>query len=184
MVHDVDGPRQLLHSKEGMTQVYPLAIIDYGIWILPLIRELRAAHPHATQPWCADDSGSGGTFAALQAHLRDLMVRGIPLGYFLELTKIILVISLQNILRAEAYLRVMGVLVITVSRYLGSFIGDTDAEKDWITEKVMGWMKSVMDGVARRYPQTAYTGIQESLQKEWDFVQHITPGFGGGLSYS
>ena len=40
-----DGSGHFLHSKEGVTQGDPLAMIAYGIGVLPLIRELREAHP-------------------------------------------------------------------------------------------------------------------------------------------
>ena len=33
-------------------------------------------------------------------------------------------------------------------------------------------------GVAHKHPQSAYAGIQKSLQQEWDFVQRVTPGVG------
>ena len=45
VVRDVDGYSHFLHSKEGVTQGYPLAIIAHGIGILPLINELCATHP-------------------------------------------------------------------------------------------------------------------------------------------
>ena len=63
-----DGSGNFLHSKEGVTQGDPLAMIAYGIGILPLIQELRDAHPRVTQPWCADDARAVGTFAKVQAH--------------------------------------------------------------------------------------------------------------------
>ena len=50
------------HSKEGVTQEEPLAMIAYDIGVLPLIRELQGAHPHVTQPWYADDTEAGGEF--------------------------------------------------------------------------------------------------------------------------
>ena len=45
-----------------MTKGDPLTIIAYGIRVLPLIRELREAHPRITQPWYADDAGARGKF--------------------------------------------------------------------------------------------------------------------------
>ena len=33
-----------------------------------------------------------------------------------------------------------------------------------------------MAGVARKHPQSAYAGLQKSLQQEWAFVQRVTPG--------
>ena len=35
-----------------------------------------------------------------------------------------------------------------------------------------------MARVARKHPQSAYAGLQKSLQQEWEFVQQVTPGIG------
>jgi hypothetical protein len=35
-----------------------------------------------------------------------------------------------------------------------------------------------MAKVAERYPQTAYAGMQKSLQQEWQFLQRVTDGLG------
>ena len=61
-----------MHSKDGVTQGGPVAMIAYGIGVLPLIRELRDAHPRVTQPWYNYDAGAGGTFQQVQAHFRDM----------------------------------------------------------------------------------------------------------------
>ena len=47
-------------------------------------------------------------------------------------------------------------------------------------KKIRGWTESVklLEGVAHKHPQSAYAGLQKSLQKEWDFVQRVTPGVG------
>ena len=67
-----EGSGHLLHSKEGLTQGYPLSMIEYGIGFLPLIRELRSAHLRVTKPWYADDAGAGGTFQQVQDQFQDL----------------------------------------------------------------------------------------------------------------
>ena len=43
-------------------------------------------------------------------------------------------------------------------------------------DKVEEWVTVVwtLSGVALRNPQTSYTGLQKSLQKEWEFVQQVT----------
>ena len=46
-----------LHSKLGVTQGDPLAIIAYVIWFLSLVRVLRDAHPCVTHIWYAVDAG-------------------------------------------------------------------------------------------------------------------------------
>ena len=49
-----------------------------------------------------------------------------------------------------------------------------------MTEKIKGWTESVkiLAWVSRKHPQSAYAGLQKSLQKEWAFVQWITLGIG------
>ena len=61
-----------MHIKEGVTQGDPLTIITYGIGLIPLIRELRGAHPRVTQPWYSDDAGAGGKFQNILEHFGDL----------------------------------------------------------------------------------------------------------------
>ena len=65
-------------------------MIEYGLDILPCIREIQPAHPQVTKPWYAGNSGAGGSFAHIQCHLEDLMVRGPPHGYSPDTTKSIL----------------------------------------------------------------------------------------------
>ena len=102
MVRDIGyGSGHFLRSKEGVTQGYPLAMIAYGIGVLPLIQELREAHPCVTQPWYADDAGAGGTFIDVQVHFQDLQARGPARGYYPEATKSILVVAPGNVARAE-----------------------------------------------------------------------------------
>ena len=69
-------------------------MIAYAIGVLPLIRELQGAHPFVTQPWYADDARLGGKFEHILAHIWDLQARGPPRGYYLELTKSVLVVAL------------------------------------------------------------------------------------------
>ena len=44
--------------------------------------------------------------------------------------------------------------------------------------KIKGWTESVdiLTGVSQKHPQSAYEGLQKSLQQEWAFVQRVTPG--------
>ena len=113
-------------------------MIAYGIGILPLIRELRDAHPHVTQPLYADNAGGwvggGGDLGIYWTTSRTFKQE----GYFLDPTKSILVVDLRNVTRAEEFFRGMGVKIVTGSRYLGGFVGDRAAENSWLTEKVQG----------------------------------------------
>ena len=133
-----DGSGHFLHSKEGVTQVDPLAMIAYGIGFFPLIRVLRSDHPQVYQLWYADDAVAGGKFRDIMARFRDLQLKGPARGYCPEPTKSILVVSEQNVPRAKEYFRGMGVQVVTGSRYLGGYVGERETEGQWLQEKVEG----------------------------------------------
>ena len=82
--------------------------------------------------------GRGGAFHLILAHLQDMQARGPPRGYFLEPTKIILVVDPRNVARVEEFSRDMVLHVVTGSPYLGGFIGYVAAEKRWLSRKVEG----------------------------------------------
>ena len=48
----------------------------------------------------------------------------------------------------------------------------------WITEKINDWIKKVntLAEVAKRFPQSAYSGFCRSLQMEWQYIQRVVPG--------
>ena len=134
-----DGSGHFLHRKEGVTQGDPLAMISYVIGVLPLIRELREAHPRVTQPWYADDAGAGETFIDVQVHFQDLQARGPARGYYPKRTNSILVVALGNVAQAEEHFRGFGIRVVTGHWYLGGFLGDVSAEREWLGKKVERW---------------------------------------------
>ena len=127
--------------------------------------------------------GEGGGFKDVQTHLQYLQARGPAQGYYLEPTKIILVVAPGKVVRAEEHFRGLGIRVVTGHRYLGGFLGDMAAEREWVEKKVQGWKESVriLEGVALKHPKSAYAGLQKSLQQEWVFVQRVTPGVGAAF---
>ena len=46
-----------------------------------------------------------------------------------------------------------------------------------MSEIIKGWTESVaiLARVAQKHLQSAYAGLQKSLQQEWEFVQRVTP---------
>ena len=127
--------------------------------------------------------GRGGTFKDVHAHFQDLQVRGPARGYYPKPTTSILVVAPGKVARAEEHFRGLGIRVVTGHRYLGGFLGDIAAEREWLEKKVQGWKESVqiLAGVALKHPQSAYAGLQKSLQQEWAFVQRVSPGVGAAL---
>ena len=86
----------------------------------------------------------GGAFKEVQAHFQDLQARGPARGYYPEPTKSILVVAPGNVARAEEHFRGLGIRVVTGHRYLGGFLGDAAAEKEWLDKKIHGLKESVV----------------------------------------
>jgi hypothetical protein len=64
------------------------------------------------------------------------------------------------------------------SRYVGGFIGDSDTQRQWMEPQIEKWVEGVstLAKVARKYLQTAYAGLVQSLQGEWQYLQRVVPG--------
>ena len=127
--------------------------------------------------------GRGGAFTDVQAHFQYLQAWGPARGYYPEPTKSILVVTPGNVDRSEEHFRGLGIRVVTGHQYLGGFLGDVLAEKEWLGKKVEGWTESIatLAGVSLKPPQSAYAGLKKSLQQEWAFVQRVTPGVGAAF---
>jgi hypothetical protein len=61
---------------------------------------------------------------------------------------------------------------------LGGFIGEDEALNKWLGKKTKFWTEAVTDltSVTQAFPQAAYSGLQNSLQQEWQFMQRVTKG--------
>ena len=158
-------------------------MIVYGIGILPLIRILKEIHITCIQPWFADDAGAAGTFESIAMFFDDLLRIGPDFGYFPEPSKSIFIARPLEKLSAEIFFNTMrkhGFQITTGHRYLGGFIGDQVSRDEWLSECLSDWESGVLDltAVASNFPQTAYAGLQKSLQHEWGFLQRVLPGIG------
>jgi hypothetical protein len=78
-------------NREGVTQGDPMAMVAYGLMLLPLIKLLKKEHPDVSQPWYADDTGAGGSFTAIRKQFESLWKLGPARGYFPEASKSIMV---------------------------------------------------------------------------------------------
>ena len=89
-----NGTASFLHIKEGVTQGEPLAMIVYGIGILPLIKNLKRKIPDVTQPWYSDNAKDLGTFARLATYFDLLTCQGPGRGYYPEQSNSVLIVRL------------------------------------------------------------------------------------------
>jgi hypothetical protein len=179
-VRGKNGDVFVLYSKNGFTQGDPIAMIAYGIGLLPLIETLGEKHKDVDQNWYADDAGIGALFPGIRRYLESLQELGpTPFGYLPEPEKCILVVKEHNKAAAEAYFKDLDFAkIVTGEHYLGGYIGDADERDKWIEEKVAEWEKTIMGlaKIGQRYPQTAYSAMMRSLQQEWQFIQRAVKG--------
>ena len=91
-----NGTASFLHSREGVTQRDNLAIITYGIGILPFIKNLKQEISDITQPWYADDARALGAFVRLDTYFDSLTCQVQVKGYYPELSKSILIVRPEN----------------------------------------------------------------------------------------
>ena len=97
VLRNMNGTASIIHSREGMTQGGPLAMIVYGIGILPLIKNLKREIPDVTHPWYAEDAGALGTFARLETYFDSLTRQVLGPGYHSYPTKSVLIVRPDNL---------------------------------------------------------------------------------------
>ena len=83
---------RFLHSREGMTQGDPIAMIEYGIGILPLIKNIKQEIPDVTQTCYAENSGALGTFARLETYFDSITRQEPGRGYHPKPSKRVLIV--------------------------------------------------------------------------------------------
>jgi hypothetical protein len=183
MIRHNNGTGVTIPSREGVTQGDPLAMVLYGLAVLPLVRQLKREFPLVEQPWYADDAAAGGQFSALHKQFRRLQELGPSFGYFAEPSKSFLIVQPQQLDRAKAFFKDMAITVETGHRYLGSYIGDQGPLDVWLRSKVHTWAEAVkaLARVAKTHPQSAYSALQRALQQEWQFVQRVVQGCGASF---
>ena len=87
----VAGTTELLFSSEGTTQGDPLAMLFYGVSLMPLIESLKDRDKYF-QLWYADDSGAPGALENLVEWLSTLTENGPKYGYYPEPSKSYLIV--------------------------------------------------------------------------------------------
>ena len=86
-----------IHSREGVAQGDPLAMITYGIGILPLIKNLKLEITDITQPCYTYNSKALCMFEIIESCCNSLPLQGPGRGYHPTPSKSILIVHLENI---------------------------------------------------------------------------------------
>jgi hypothetical protein len=171
------GDCEIILSREGVTQGDPLSMVLYRFALTPLAETLRARVPTVVQPWYADDAAMAGSVDGIAEAQRLLLELGPRRGYFPEPDKSILIVPFATPTPALEPLVEFNFRHEEGHRYLGGFVGTEAAEAQWVDPQIQQWIEGVhcLAAAARRYPQTAYAGLLQSLQAEWQYLQRVTP---------
>jgi hypothetical protein len=155
-------------------------MVAFCLAVMPLTRQLEREVHQVHQAWYADDAAAAAEFVSIKIFMERLIELRPAYGYYPEASKSILVVSEANKAGAAAYFFDMKSKVVTGSRYLGGFIGSDQDLHAWLKDTVSTWELAIgeLSMAATKYPQSAYTGLQKSLQNEWQFVQRVKPGIG------
>lgn len=100
-------------SARRATQGCPLAMVGYGVGVLPVIRQLKTKFPYGLQPWYADDATDAAKFETIRKHFERLCEIGPNHGYYPEPSKSILIVAEHNLERAKAAFADMCFTVVT-----------------------------------------------------------------------
>jgi len=164
-------------SKEGITQGDSLGMKVYGIGILPLTRKLKNTVKY-TQNWFADDSACIGELQSLLIWIELLLEEGPKSGYYLQLEKCYCIVDPSYLEEANLLFSKKSIKIVTGSKYVGGYVGSEQDLDEWLSEKVMKWVKSVncLASAAEQFPHSAHTVLTKSLQHEWGYIQRIIAG--------
>lgn len=175
-----NGTSATIASQEGVTQGDPLAMIGYGLLVLPLIRRLKKEIEEIKQVWHADDSSGAGRFAAIKKFYALLEKYGPSYGYFPEASKSILTVPEGSIDLAKAMFREEKFKMRTGARYLGSYVGSKKDQDEWLLTKVDDWTAATktLAKAAEHFPQTANIGMTKSLLMELQCAQRVLDDIG------
>ena len=97
VLHDRNGTATFMHIREGVTQGEALAMVAYGLGVLPLIKNLKIAYPDVTQPWYDDNAGALGKFVNIEVCFNSLTQLVTERSYYPDLIKIVLIFHPDNI---------------------------------------------------------------------------------------
>ena len=119
----VAGTTEILFSSEGTTQGDPLAMLFYGVSLMPLIESLKDR-----DKYLQTDSGALGALENLVEWLSSLTENGPKYGYYPEPSKSYLIVHPNFVEKADQLFDTFGIRIFEGRRYLGGFIGSDEGK--------------------------------------------------------
>ena len=95
---------------------------------------LEKSHPAVAHTWYTDNTSLGDKFVDIKDHMENLITLGPSCGYFIDPTKIILVVSKKYFLQEQDLFWGLGLLVVTENRYFGGFLWESPARQEGVDE--------------------------------------------------
>ena len=160
-------------SEEGTTQGGPESMGFYATSMIPLSTKSAGVK----KLFYADDGSGGAKLDCLKVWWDSLKREGPPLGYFPYPLKSWLITKPAHLLRAQELFPDVNITT-DGHEFLGSFIGNEEATKEFIDGKVLEWSKDIdaLTDIARSEPQLAYSAYIFGTARRWQFVCRTTPG--------
>ena len=161
-----------LYRREGVTQGDPLSMFLYAVGTLPLISSLKRPSLW-TQMWYADNASACGRLVHIRQWFNLLLQRGPSFGYYPNPRKCSLVVDSESRSSAEQIFGPLGVRIVCDQRFLGGFLGNTEARNSYVLERVHQWVLDIknLSQVAIFQLQTVYSPLYKSLQHKWIYLQ-------------
>ena len=118
----------LHHPKT--TKIIELAVVAYGVGVIPLIKWLNEAYPDVKYPWYAGNEGELGTYDKIELYFNFLKRFGPGRGYYPDPSKIVLIVHPENIEVRKLLVFSHEFNVCNGARYIGSFIAVDEYKHD------------------------------------------------------
>ena len=89
----------------------------------------------------------------------------------------ILIVDADHEAKAKSMFQHLGIKVVNGYRFLGGFIGDHESTKQFLDNKITGWVNNLLklSIAAESQPQAAFAALSKSMQFEWFYLQRILP---------
>ncbi len=164
----------ILWSREDFTQGDLMAMVLYGIVLVPLVKILWHAFLEFMQPLYADYSALMGQHTTNTQCLKLSKWVGPLFRYFSEPEKSWHIWHAEDEDAAREAFAKEG-LTVWFSQSncnMGRFIGLVTVMREWLAPIVLDLVFGIKQlvTVTVNYPQTAYTGMVVSLQAKWQYV--------------
>ena len=111
----------------------------YGITLVPLAEELRAADSGLISPFYADDAAFDGLARRSAQLLKLLMKRGSGWGYVPETAKSFFISDIpgqEGAAKREFDVEGLTLNFVSVGRYLGAYLGPQEELEVWVKPQV------------------------------------------------